>query len=522
MSKSTSDPPARPAGRAPALRWLGHRHYWVLILVVVLLLALTTFPALDVLQPVRAVRVMAVIPVAVSADPTPMREAGLETEPRPTRLVQAPGWLEPDPYYTAVSALADGVVASIHVLEGERVEAGQLVAELVKDDAELALRSAEADLASAEANLRLAEAELKAAQVDWDEPVERDRAVAATAAGLQEARAELAQLPAMIEEAEATLKRWREELARIEHISEAGAATDRELIVARQQVAARRAALKSMEAREPILNARIERLDAERVAAQRAADLRVDERRRLDRAKAQVMAARAETDHARTTLAEAELRLDRMTIHAPMDGYVMRRLKTPGDKVMLAMDDRHSAHFIHMYDPDHIQVRVDVPLADASQVFVGQSCEVIVDVLPDMTFKGQVTRITHEADLQKNTLQVKVRVIDPSPLLRPEMLTRVKFLPRGGGEVKRGDGADTRSRVKAPTACLDGDRVWVVRDRRGLRGRVEPEPVTVLGQENGYATVISNLRPGDLLVSRPEALTPGETVRFDGQEGGGA
>ena len=87
-----------------------------------------------------------------------------------------------------------------------------------------------------------------------------------------------------------------------------------------------------------------------------------------------------------------------------MAGNVLRRLKGPGDKVMLGMDDPHSSHVVHLYDPGALQVRVDVPLADAAQVGVGQACEVVVDILPDEIFAGEVTRVTHEADLQKEHL----------------------------------------------------------------------------------------------------------------------
>ena len=198
----------------------------------------------------------------------------------------------------------------------------------------------------------------------------------------------------------------------------------------------------------------------------------------------------------------------------------MRRLKSPGDKVMLSMDDPHSSHLLHIYDPASIQVRVDVPLADAAQVVVGQRCEVVVDVLPDKTFQGQVTRVTHEADIQKNTLQVKVRVIDPSPLLRPEMLTRVRFLP-GNVAVSDDRSSTTAGRsVRVSEACVDGEQVWVVKHRQGLRGRATPVPIETLSVEEGYATVAAALHPGDLAIELPNGLEPGQAVRFEASEGG--
>lgn len=510
------------------------RRQWLLLAAVVALLAgLTLWPALDTLRPVRDVRVAAVLPVqaprvASPADAPADPAVGAPTTPA-VRTVQAPGWVEPDPFYIAVSALTDGVVESMHVLEGQSVEEGQVIAELVPDDAALALRQAEARVATAEAQLARARADLAAAQTDWDEPVERERSVAVAGAALAEAEAELASLPSRVREAEAVLARLNEEMERIVRAFGSGAATERERLVAEYQVASQDAALEAIRLERPLLEAKVDRLKAEATAAERAAALRVTEKQALDAAVARVADAEAMLAQMQARRAEAQLRMDRMTIRAPMDGLVLRRLKAPGDKVLFGMDSEHSAHLVHLYDPAKLQVRVDVPLADASQVYIGQRCEVVVDVLPDEVFAGEVTRITHEADLQKNTLQIKVRVIDPSPLLKPEMLARVRFLGGAPGDGGFRNAAPTRHRIQAdqarvrvPEDCLDGQRVWVVRHRRGPRGEAVQTPVRVLGRADGFATIAAPLRVGDLLIRTPDGLTPDARVRITGGEGGDA
>ncbi|MCL4742013.1 MAG: efflux RND transporter periplasmic adaptor subunit [Phycisphaerales bacterium] len=433
--------------------------------------------------------------------------------------VQAPGWLEAEPYYVAAAALADGVVEHIDALEGDRVSAGQVIARLVSIDAELRLSSAEAELAVAEAELALAEAELRAAETDWSEPVERERAVEAGRASLAESEAEIAQLPSLIAAARATLVQHEEELSRAERSRAGQAATELEVIVARQRAEAQRATVESLEATAPLLAARSERLRADLRAAERNLALRIEERRRLDAARASVDKARGAVGRARSARDEAALELERMVIRAPIDGFVQRRLKAPGDKVVRMMDDPHSGHIALLYDPDRLQVRVDVPLADASHLFVGQRCEVVVEVLPDRTFEGEVLRITHEADLQKNTLQAKVRVIDPSPLLRPEMLTRVRFLPRG--ETARQGAAeptDGPGRIRVPADALHahrgGVRVWTVTDRRGDRGVVRPAHVQRESESDGWAVVSGPVQPGALLVVDADGLRDGQRVRF--------
>ena len=453
-----------------------------------------------------------VAPVVFEASAAETQEADPGERQPAGQAIQAPGWLEAAPYYTAATALTDGVVAEVLVLEGQTVEQGQPLARLVPDDAHIALASAEADLASAHAELAVAQANLRAAETDWANPVERERAVAATKAALAQTEAEITQLPAVIETQRAMVKQLQAELDRAGRAQRGGAANELEVIVLTQRVAGQQATVTATEQRQAILEAQRDRLRAEVDAAQRNFELRVDEKRSLDLSRAHEQRAQAAVAMAQAKLDEAQLRLDRLTITAPITGAVQKRLKVPGDKIMLAMDDPHSAHVVHLYDPDKLQVRVDVPLADARHMFVGQTCEVIVEVLPDQTFEGVVDRITYEADLQKNTLQAKVRVVDPSPLLRPEMLTRVKFLPRGGGGQEAPELGDTAMLI--PSGAIDDGRVWVVRNRRGDTGKAFAQGVEVLEDLGEYARVRGELRSGDLLALNTTNLNEGARVRI--------
>ena len=467
-------------------------------------------------RPARAVTVVQAVFEGAAEAPGPSAASEGQRAERPAPTVQAPGWLEAEPYIVACTALADGVVESIEVLEGDFVERGALVARLVSEDAALRLRRAEAELASARAELAAATAEREAAETRWREPVELERAVAAQRAALAETQAELAQLPVLVESGRATLTRLEEEEQRVRRSVAQQAATAFELVVAEQEAAAQRAEVRALEARRPILAARVDRLHAELRAAERHLELRVDDRRQVDAAKAGVSAAQAKVAREQALRDEAALELERMTIRAPIDGYVQRRLKAPGDKVVRMMDAPYSAHLVHLYDPRRLQVRVDVPLADAAHVSVGQACEVVVEVLPGRVFRGEVLRTTHEADLQKNTLQVKVKVLDPEPILRPEMLTRVKFLPGDGA----GDGEDAAApdaaRVRVPRAAIEGagdrTRVWLVTQRRSGRGVLAARDVQTFGEAAGWVSIGGDVRPGDLLVVGLADPSDGERV----------
>ncbi len=491
--------------------------------VVVALAVTVAWSVWPMAHPAREIRVAQVVynarvPSAAMSESQPNASAA---------VVQAPGWLEADPYLVAASGLADGIVESVAVLEGDRVEAGQVVARLVSEDSRLRLRSAESALARARAVLSDAEAERRAAGLNWEHPIGLERAVDASRAALAEAQADLDRLPSLLASAEATLVSLEEQRDRVRESSQRNVANDIELIVAQQRVEAQRSDLAAVRASRGILRARVDRLAAELAFAERDAELRIDDRRRLDAAGAAVARAQAELQLAEASRDEASLELDRMTIRAPISGFVQRRVKMPGDKLVRMMDSPHSTHVVHLYDPSRIQVRADIPLADAAGVFVGQRCEVIVEVLPDRVFRGEVTRITHEADLQKNTLQAKVRVIDPDPLLRPEMLTRVRFLAGGPAETAAPERGGGSARLLVPSDAIthsDGSPVvWLVTDRRRGRGVLEPRPVRVIAKEGSWTRIDADLHPGDLVAFGVADARAGERVVLGadlGTEGG--
>ena len=205
-------------------------------------------------------------------------------------------------------------------------------------------------------------------------------------------------------------------------------------------------------------------------------------------------------------------------MRSPTDGVVQVRLAYPGAKLMLEADMPHAAHVVHLYDPRRLQVRVDVPLADAAHIGVGQAAEVVADVLPDRTFAGHVSRIVHEADLQKNTLQVKVSLADPAPQLKPEMLARARFLAAAEpGDTPAGE----EPRVFVPEELLreasgGQARVWIVDQAR----QVAAERVVTLGtrRSGAWREVTGGLQPGDRIIAEyPRALAVGQRVRIVGE-----
>jgi HlyD family secretion protein len=489
---------AREAGPPPAASVSPPRFRWMTRVVVpgailVVLLALLGYTAQDVIFPPRAVRV---VPVVVKTGIS----AGTSA---PASTVQAPGWVEADPYPISVSALADGIVKEVLALEGQSVKAGDVVVRLIDDDAKLAL-------ARAEANLSDAQARLEAAQRTWENPVERDRAVATAGAQVAESKASLEKLNAEVAAESAKLELMKLEAERTAEAYKTRASSEIESVRTQRQYETQKAVLDATQAQRPVLEAQLAQRNAELVAAKENRRLRIDEAKMLAEAKAQLALATAARD-------EAALRLSRMEVRSPANGVVMQRLTAPGDKLVMNMDDAHSTHTLRLYDPAHLQVRVDVPIADAAKIGVGQAAQIVVAVAPDHTYNGKVSRIVNEADIQKNTLQVKVAISDPNSQLKPEMLARVRFGPAAlDGSTTQPTGSQV---VFAPLNLIhrmgEMSMAWVVDPRRGTAVHRTIQLGSV--QQEGWIAVTAGLAPGDQLIADNEGLRDGQRIRVAGE-----
>jgi len=251
----------------------------------------------------------------------------------------------------------------------------------------------------------------------------------------------------------------------------------------------------------------------QRISALAERDTTASERTVAEQA---VAAREAELSAARIRLETAQLALDRTVIRADRDGVVLRRFVEPGQKRRAAMDDPHSAVIVSLFDPESLQVRVDVPLAEAGRLFVEQPARISTAMLPGRVFTGRVTRIVGQADIQRNTLQAKVAVDDPDPRLRPEVLCRVEFWSQSRDMSTGEDGAG-RHALWIPEAALQDEEateqtVWVI---DAVSQRVHRRAIRVSStRDHGYRLLLDGLRANEtVVVSDTVALQEGRRVR---------
>jgi HlyD family secretion protein len=453
---------------------------------------------------------------SVQVIPVIVKRASVQQSGQP--LFQAAGWIEPRPTAISVPALAPGIIDELLVVEGQTVKKGEPIARLISIDAEIAVQQAKAALAESAAELSRVQSQQRAAKTRFDKPVHLQLQLADAQSQLAKIERELANLPYQIQSAQANLQYARQS---VKGKRSAGTALPGIVLQkAESELAAAEAKFSELQKREPSLQRELNALQEKVNATQTQLDLLVDETQQLDEAKASIQSAAAIHDAAKLRLQKAELELQRNTIRAPIDGRILRLITSPGMRVM-GLDGsagQDSSAVVEMYDPQRLQVRADVRLEDVPLVQVGQPVQ-IETASSERAINGRVLQANSSANIQKNTLEVKVELIDPPDSIRPEMLVTATFL---APEVSTPSGSATESseRIFVPEKLVQsgdsGSFVWVVDDQDRARKVIVSKGKVTSGE---LVEITSGLTLTDkLIVGEIGNLNNGSLVKVTGEE----
>lgn len=272
--------------------------------------------------------------------------------------------------------------------EGDRVTAGQLLAQLDTQGLQLKQRRVQAAVAAAEQQLT----RLK----NGTRPEE------------------VAQARAQAEAAQAELTLAESRLARLQDVArrtEGRGVSAQDLDAARAQQQAAQAALE---------------------ARQQALQLAVKGPRQEDIAQAQ-----AQLEGARAELAQLDYQLEQSSLYAPQNGVIRARLLEPGD---IASPQR-PVYTLALLDPKWVRVYVDEP--DLGRIKPGMAARVLTDTAPQRPIEGRVGYIASVAEFTPKTVQtetlrtdlvyeVRILVEDPEDRLRLGMPATVEIEPDHG------------------------------------------------------------------------------------------
>jgi HlyD family secretion protein len=154
-------------------------------------------------------------------------------------------------------------------------------------------------------------------------------------------------------------------------------------------------------------------------------------------------------------------------------------------------------------------VELDISQTDFARLKPQQRAEIIPDAYPNLRFTGFIEEIAPEANRAKSTVQVKVKVENPSEQLRPEMNARVNFL----ADKVATSGNQTIGRVLVPkNAVVKQDNASFVFVVKG--NKVEQRTIRT-GEETGDAYVVLEGLSGNesVAIGGVDKLRDGDRVK---------
>jgi HlyD family secretion protein len=202
------------------------------------------------------------------------------------------------------------------------------------------------------------------------------------------------------------------------------------------------------------------------------------------------------------------LDLGNTVIRSPVAATVLQRNVEVGEFVTTGfVGDRGAKGYVmSIADLNDLRVELDISQNDFAKVSAHQPCWIVTDAYPDRKYKGVVDLISPEANRQKATVQVRVKVLSPDELLKPDMNATVEFLaPRPATSAASAN----RPTVRVPVGCVRDGAVFVVEN-----GKAVKRPVTASKGTAREVEVRDGLIGGeDLIINPPSSLQDGERVK---------
>lgn len=123
------------------------------------------------------------------------------------------------------------------------------------------------------------------------------------------------------------------------------------------------------------------------------------------------------------------MQLENTVIRAPVSGTILKRNVEKGEFVTAGFvgDRGAKGYVVSLADLNDLEVELDINQNDFTRPRPNQPATVTTDAYPDRKYSGLICEISPEANRQKATVQVKVRIEKPDQFLRPDMNALVQF-----------------------------------------------------------------------------------------------
>ncbi len=366
-------------------------------------------------------------------------------------------------------AKVSGYLQKLNVDIGDRVTAGQVLAEIYSPELHSDVDRGKAAVERAQAQVGQMKARVVAAQADYH----------AAQTGIARAEAGVKRDKAAFNFREQQSRRFRE-LANAKSV-------DERLVDEKEEQ--RLAAQAAVDASEATL------AESQAMVASAAA--------KIEQARADLVDARAEVDVAKANLAKAEVFAGYTKVTAPYDGVITLRAFHRGDFIRGA-DQNGVQPLLTVERTDIVRLVVFIPDGDVPFTNPGDETVTDIDALPGHRFMGKVSRIAFSEDKKSKTMRTEIDLPNEKQLLRNGMYGRTKLMLQTGNP----------QAFTVPSSALMGSTkngkgtLFVVKN-----GKATKVSVTVSADNGVLAEIIEGLTANDqVIVGNNNSITEGQSV----------
>ena len=228
---------------------------------------------------------------------------------------------------------------------------------------------------------------------------------------------------------------------------------------------------------------------------------------RFEKAKSAIAGYRASIAVAQANYRATEVGVEQTLIRAPFEGVVLTKNANVGDVITPFSSALGSqAAVVTMADMSTLEVEADVSESNLEKIQPNQPCEIQLDALPGVRFRGRLLRMVPTVDRAKATVMAKIKFTELDPRILPEMSAKVSFLSQEMPEGER-----TARTVLQPAAIVQ-------RDGRNVVFVIKGDKVAQVAIETGakigeMVEIKSGAAAGDRVVMRPpEKLHDGAPI----------
>jgi multidrug efflux pump subunit AcrA (membrane-fusion protein) len=182
-----------------------------------------------------------------------------------------------------------------------------------------------------------------------------------------------------------------------------------------------------------------------------------------------------------------------VTFDSPVDGFIVNKTAIQGMYITPEME------LYHIADLSRIWIIVTLYEYDVAVITVGDEAEIQLPYNPDKSFKGKISYIYPEIELETRTAKARIEIGNPDQTLKPGMFSNISLKKNLGEAI-----------VIPDDAVIDTGTRKIVFVKTGA-SRFEPRDITAGPRIENTFAILSGLKEGEEVVTSTHFLIDAES-----------